>query len=466
MTKNNGIEGTELPDQRYFHTGWLESNRPKTSVEIAEERRALQGAGAAAAPTREVETIIGVGEGGQLRLSTAQRKRWGVTPDAEFLVEETADGLILRRADPALARVIVEPTTRCNLSCRTCVRHSWDEPLGSMSRSTFEALLDGLGKVPTLRTVAFWGIGEPLCHPDIAEMVHLAHGLGLRTELITNALLLDREKAEALVRAGLDRLVVSIDGATDEAQADVRSGASLEQVRRNVRGLHAVRAKLLRNTPEVEIEFVAMRRNLRELPSLRRLAYELEARAIIITGVLPYTPELAEETLYGYKAGTIAGTQSSWEPRIVLPLMDARRETLEPVVQLLEHTAALSGALAGRRGASGHCRFVSEGTAAVSWTGDLSPCVGLMHSYSVHVSGIERRITRYTLGNVGEVAIGELWNREDCRAFRKRVLDFDFAPCTDCGGCELATTNEADCFGNEFPVCGGCLWAKGVIQCP
>lgn len=466
MTKNHVSEGQDHPDRRYFHTGWLESHRPKTSVEIAEERRALLGSDAPAAAPREVATTVRADESGQLRLSPAQRERWGMTPDAEFLVEETPDGLILRRADPALAKVIVEPTSRCNLNCRTCVRHSWDEPLGSMSWPTYESLLGGLRQVPTLRTIAFWGIGEPLYHPDIAEMVRTAHDLGVRTELITNALLLDREKSEALILAGLDKLVVSVDGASDEAQADVRSGASLEQVRRNVRGLHAVREKLLRDNPEIAIEFVAMRRNLHELPSLRRLAYELEARSIIITGVLPYTPELAEETLYGYKAGTIGGTRASWEPEIVLPLMDTRQEVLEPVVRLLEHTSTLSRAMKGRRGASGYCRFVAEGTAAVTWTGDVSPCVGLMHSYSAYVHGLERRITRYDLGNVAEEAIGRIWESGEYRDFRKRVLDFDFAPCTDCGGCELATANESDCFGNEFPVCGGCLWAKGVIQCP
>lgn len=46
------------------------------------------------------------------------------------------------------------------------------------------------------------------------------------------------------------------------------------------------------------------------------------------------------------------------------------------------------------------------------------------------------------------------------------MLRFDFSPCTDCGGCDLADSNQEDCIGNSFPVCGDCLWAKGVIQCP
>jgi hypothetical protein len=51
-------------------------------------------------------------------------------------------------------------------------------------------------------------------------------------------------------------------------------------------------------------------------------------------------------------------------------------------------------------------------------------------------------------------------------AYRKRVQSFAFPPCTFCGGCDMSVANEEDCFGNEYPTCGGCLWAQGVIQCP
>ena len=51
-------------------------------------------------------------------------------------------------------------------------------------------------------------------------------------------------------------------------------------------------------------------------------------------------------------------------------------------------------------------------------------------------------------------------------AFRRRVAQFDFPPCPDCGSCELVASNEEDCLGNPFPVCGDCLWARGILQCP
>jgi hypothetical protein len=60
----------------------------------------------------------------------------------------------------------------------------------------------------------------------------------------------------------------------------------------------------------------------------------------------------------------------------------------------------------------------------------------------------------------------DLWNTKEHVAFRERVHNYDFPPCTMCGSCELSENNESDCFGNNFPTCGGCLWAQGIIQCP
>jgi len=60
----------------------------------------------------------------------------------------------------------------------------------------------------------------------------------------------------------------------------------------------------------------------------------------------------------------------------------------------------------------------------------------------------------------------ELWLDPEYVAYRERVHQFAFAPCTKCGGCEISRSNETDCFDVVAPACGGCLWAQGVIQCP
>jgi len=404
---------------------------------------------------------------GSFHPSEEQRRRWGLESGAEFLVQERPEGLLLRREDPVLARVIVEPTNCCNLACRTCVRNSWDEPEGFMGMGVYRRLVEGLRQAHSLRRMSFWGFGEPLLHPHILEMIALAKGLGVKVDLITNGMLLGPKMAEALVDLELDSLVVSADGATPESFSDVRQGGQLDLVRRNVEYLQALRLESPKGKPELGIEFVAMRRNLPELSRLRQLAVSMGASFVVVSNVLPYTEELSDEILYGWHAGTCYPVfHSRWSPDLQLPRLDRRREVLEAVSTLLEHTGENNFPVGRLEGAAGYCRFVGEGTAAITWEGKVSPCVYLMHSFSCYIMRRQKRIRAYHLGSIDGEDILTIWRKADFAHFRKRVQRFDFSPCTDCGGCEFAESNEEDCFGNSFPTCGDCLWAKGVLQCP
>ncbi|HEX2987355.1 MAG TPA: radical SAM protein [Chloroflexota bacterium] len=408
-----------------------------------------------------------IGENGDIQLPDVYRRRWGLDPGADLMVQETPEGLLIRRADPPLTKLYVEPTNLCNLRCRTCVRNSWSDPQGTMSIELYRRMADGLRNLPSLRQVNFWGIGEPLLHPDIVEMVELAKGLGARTQMITNGLLLTRELGAGLLSVGLDSLVVSVDGASPEVQADVRSGADLNRMKNNLIGLREVCLEREMAWPEIGIEFVAMRSNVDQLREIRSLAVFLGASFIVVTNLLPYNREMSDEILYGmYAGGCYPMYRTRWTPEIILPRMDNRQEVMEPVMRMLEHTNSNDFPRARLDGAGGYCRFVGEGAAAVGWSGDVSPCIALMHSYPVYVMGRQKQIRRYVLGNVGEEEITSIWDKEEYVAFRRRVQRWEFSPCTDCGGCHLADFNEEDCFGNTHPVCGDCLWAKGVIQCP
>lgn len=404
---------------------------------------------------------------GRLRLPDDQKRKWGLQPGADFLVQERPEGLLLRREDPLLSRVYVEPTNRCNLNCRTCVRNSWSEPEGFMSMDSYRRLATDLHRVPSLQKVSFWGFGEPLLHPDIVEMVALAKDTGARTEIVTNGMLLTPELSRRLVEVELDSIVFSVDGATPDVYSDVRIGAQMELLFQNVRHLLAYRAERPEAKPEIGIEFVAMRRNLSDLPKLRLLANSIRASFIIVSNLLPYTEEMSDEILYGWNAGTCYPVfRSRWSPDILLPRMDRRRDVMAAVAALLEHTYQNDFPIGRLDNAAGYCRFVGEGTAAITWKGDVAPCVALMHSYNCYVMRRPKRIRAYSLGNIDEEGIAEIWEKDEFAAFRKRVQRFGFSPCTDCGGCDFAETNEEDCFGNSFPTCGDCLWAKGVLQCP
>ena len=406
--------------------------------------------------------------GGELLLPAELRRRWNLSGNSELLLTETPEGLFLTPQEPPLRKIYLEPTSECNLRCRTCVRTSWTEPTGFMEISTFRKLLDDLKHFPSVKEMAFWGIGEPLYHRDIVEMVALAHARGLRTEIVTNGILLDESMAKGLVKARLDTLIVSVDGVSSESYADIRCGGTLSQVKDNIRGLHRARDSIFWGRPEIGIEFVAMRRNIDQLPELANTAVLMGATFIVVTNLLPYTQEMQEEILYGFSATARNDAPRFYaKPELLLPRIDMQPEYMAPLLKLMQRVGRPNiGLRAYAPSDDDRCPFIGRGSLAVSWTGDVSPCVALMHSYRCFVIGREKSIRRYTVGNVQKEEIHDIWNKKEYRDFRHRVAKFEFPPCLQCGGCNYAEANEEDCFGNPHPVCGDCLWARRVILCP
>ncbi len=364
-----------------------------------------------------------------------------------------------------LNKIYVEPTNRCNLMCVTCIRHSWDEPFGDMNWPVYQALIDGLASFPEAKTIAFAGLGEPLLHERFPEMVRLAHERGLRTEMTSNATLLTASIAGRLIDAGLDQFTVSIDGTSDGSHGAIRPGASLEEITNNVRMLYRLSEKATVTPLRIGIEFVAMKRNIQELPAMREVASRIKASFILVTNVLPYTAELKDEILYdmGPDAFEIHGTPYS--PLWILPNIDWNRQTQGPLSSIMRQQPKLSFLDINLRQRNNYCPFIRAGSTAVAWHGGVSPCPPLLHSYRCFIRGRMKDFYCCEFGRLPGQSLPAIWLNPEYAAFRERVLQFDFSPCTDCGGCDLAERNEEDCFGNPFPVCGDCLWARGVLRC-
>jgi hypothetical protein len=173
---------------------------------------------------------------------------------------------------------------------------------------------------------------------------------------------------------------------------------------------------------------------------------------------------MREDVLYSRALTDVAYTIS--DSRIELPPMDVAEKTREALYRVMRggQAVTLSGVNLGRM--SDRCPFVERGSTAVSWEGAASPCLPRLHDHVRYLDQREQRSKRHAVGRLCDRSLKELWQDPDYAAFRDRVAGFSFSPCVFCGGCELFETNEEDCFGNRFPVCGGCLWAQGLIRCP
>jgi MoaA/NifB/PqqE/SkfB family radical SAM enzyme len=406
-----------------------------------------------------------VGSDGALILPARLLKKMGAGARDRLEVVENQGTLEIRPSLHTLARVYIEPTSRCNLTCKTCIRNTWTEPLGDMSPDIFKALAASLRKFKRLESVMFGGFGEPTAHPDILSMVRTVKDLGVRAELTTNGTTLDDALIAGLLKSRLDRIWVSFDGAEESSFSGIRRGAEFDRIVENLRHLQERNARS-RHPIKVGIAFVVMRRNVGDLKALDELARRIGADRIMVSNVLPYGAEMEKEMLCLLTLTTETLTFVPGKVELSLPRFDVSPFTREAIYDLLQSRGNLT--LMGHRvfAPSRRCRFIEDRTTFVRWDGKVSPCMGLLHSYKTFLYGNERAIRSREMGDLKGSSLKNIWDSKDYREFRERVRRFDFSPCHVCGGCNLLDENKEDCYGNVDPACGGCLWAQGIIQCP
>lgn len=392
----------------------------------------------------------------------------------------------------ALNKLYIEITTACNLDCQMCVRRTWNGqkaaltvtgdsasayrpvptsetvPTGHMPTSTFANLMEHVSQLSAPPIIHLGGYGEPTCHPDFPELLRLAKAAGATVEMTTNGTLLTRELAKTMVDLPVDRVTVSMDGVSSELYEEIRQPAGLSPVIENLLQLHRYRLRRSgrHGKPRLALAFVAMKKNLHELPELTYLASRVGAWEILVSNVIPHTPEMEQQILYKEALRACAFRASRWVPEMSLPKLDLDDVSVSTVQRVFNSRFSISLLDASLSGRNDYCRFAQEGYAAIRWDGQVSPCLSLLHDHPEYIRGRRKDVTHYGLGNVNNTPLAAIWESPEFTEFRARLRAFHFSPCTTCGGCERFPYNYDDCTGNTFPTCGGCLWAQGFIQCP
>ena len=318
----------------------------------------------------------------------------------------------------------MEVSGACNLRCRMClVRYSpaIGKKEGALSFEQFLELVDGL---PALRKLTLQGLGEPLLSPHLLPMVEYASRRGIEVGFNTNGTLLTRAVAERLVEIGCGWLHVSLDGATAGTYEDVRHGTDMrphpgqfERVVTNLRGLVEARGRAAR--PRIQIVFVAMRRNVAELPQLVTLASDIGVDSVWVQNLshdfgdtepggayAAMRQYAAEEAVFDREPGAAAGFFERAAAR-------ADRLGLELRLPRLEHA---------ERGDGRGCGWPWE-SAYVTHRGDVQPCCMVMGS------------DRATMGHLGESSFARIWEADAYRSFRAALLSPE--PPAVCRGCSL-----------------------------
>lgn len=365
-------------------------------------------------------------------------------------------------------KLYIEPTSLCNLNCEMCFRKSWiNESYGNIQTETVLRVMDEPMFLDNVRTVFFGGMGEPLIHPDIMKMISAAKERGKRVELITNGTSLKVTKPEELVELGVDEVWVSIDSFDPEGYGKIQVGSSFGEVVKNIEHFNEARRG---STTKLGLTFVVMKSNILQLTEFERFADYVKADDVNISNMIPNTPEMESETL---------AYQTIFEDYIHPHYYDKKKtmvamfrmtedDLLENpgIEKLLDKYNALlwRGEPLLRRENS--CKFITEGQCFIRWDGEVTPCMGLLHSAHTCLHGTVRTVMSHSFGNVYEQKLSDIWSSEAYAHFRERVAAFNFAPCTTCGGCLRREGTADDCISSDGPVCGACLWGQGVARCP
>ena len=118
-------------------------------------------------------------------------------------------------------------------------------------------------------------------------------------------------------------------------------------------------------------------------------------------------------------------------------------------------------------GSSRKCAFIENDATVIRWDGQISPCYGLMYSYSYYLDNRNKEVTPYLLGSIAEEGLNNIWTKPEYVKFRHRVRNNHFPSWMDCSNsqvCDYADQKE-DCWGNS-PSCADCLWSQGIVRCP
>lgn len=171
--------------------------------------------------------------------------------------------------------VALEPTTSCNLRCPECPSglRAFTRPTGMLQKDFFRDTIDQLHK--EVFYLIFYFQGEPYLNPDFLNMVQYASQKKMYTATSTNAHYLTDDNARKTVESGLDRLIISIDGTTQDVYEQYRVGGKLEKVIEGARNIVKWKKQLKSKTPFVFFQFLVVKPNEHQLEDVKQLAKEI-----------------------------------------------------------------------------------------------------------------------------------------------------------------------------------------------
>ncbi len=170
--------------------------------------------------------------------------------------------------------ISIEPTTACNLRCPECPSglRSFTRPTGNIKFELFKRTIDQMHS--HVMQLNFYFQGEPFIHPQFCDMVSYAHAKKIYTMTSTNAHFLHPAQCTAVIQSGLNELIISVDGTTQETYELYRKEGDLSKVLQGAKNMIEAKKNTKSKTPYLVFQFLVVKHNEHQIQDLYRLAEE------------------------------------------------------------------------------------------------------------------------------------------------------------------------------------------------
>jgi radical SAM protein with 4Fe4S-binding SPASM domain len=191
----------------------------------------------------------------------------------------------------------VEPTTSCNLRCPQCPSglRSFTRETGSLELETYKNIIDQLYRTSGYITLYFQG--EPYLNKNFNAIVNYAYQKKMYTATSSNAHYFNKENAESIIKSGIDRLIISIDGIDQETYSKYRIGGSIDKVIKGTQALVEAKKNLKSKTPHIIWQFIVFRHNEHQLEDIKKMAAEVDVDELSIKTAQIYEFETGNDLI-------------------------------------------------------------------------------------------------------------------------------------------------------------------------
>ncbi|MCS6819476.1 MAG: radical SAM/SPASM domain-containing protein [Chitinophagales bacterium] len=272
--------------------------------------------------------------------------------------------------------ISIEPTTHCNLGCPECPSglKIFTRPTGNLNTNNYQKLIDEAHHKSIF--AYFYFQGEPYMHPQFNEMVNYASKKKLYCVTSTNGHFLTSRRALQTVESGLDRIIISIDGTTQETYEKYRQGGDLNKVLQGVENLVIAKKQLKSNKPYIIIQFIVMRHNEHQMSEIALLGKKLGVDEV----------KFKTAQIYNYEKGS----------------------ELIPSEPKYSRYKKVDNKYVIKNKQYNYCWRMWQGT-VVTWDGQCVPCCF-------------DKDAEHALGNAFESSLKEVWQGTNYSNFRRKLM--------------------------------------------